>query len=504
MSKEDVTMVPKLITGIDGFDFISDGGIPLGRTTLLTGSAGSAKTVLASQFLAEGINKCGENGVFVTFEENPEDIRKNIRSFGWDVALWEKEKKWAFVDAAPRPGEEFVVAGQYDLGSLLARIEHAVVSIGAKRVSIDSLGAIFSQFNDKALVRSELFRISAGLKKMGVTVIMTAERTEEYGEISRFGVEEFVADNVIIMRNILEEEKRRRTIEVLKFRGTGHQKGEFPFTIIPGEGVVVIPLSSIELKQKASDLRISSGNDELDKMCGGGFFRDSIILVSGATGTGKTLTSTEFIYGGVKKGERCMLFAYEESREQLFRNAYGWGMDFEEMEKAGKLKVICEYPETAGLEDHLIKIKKEIDAFKPNRVSIDSLSAMERVSTIKGFREFVIGLTSFIKHQEVAGLFTSTTPSLMGGTSITEAHISTITDTIILLRYVELYGEMRRGLTVLKMRGSMHDKDIREFNIDSGGMHIGKPFRGITGIISGHPSHMTEEEWNRMDGLFKQ
>jgi circadian clock protein KaiC len=162
-------------------------------------------------------------------------------------------------------------------------------------------------------------------------------------------------------------------------------------------------------------------------------------------------------------------------------------MDFEEMEKAGKLKVICEYPETAGLEDHLIKIKKEIDAFKPNRVSIDSLSAMERVSTIKGFREFVIGLTSFIKHQEVAGLFTSTTPSLMGGTSITEAHISTITDTIILLRYVELYGEMRRGLTVLKMRGSMHDKDIREFNIDSGGMHIGKPFRGITGIISGHP-----------------
>ena len=504
MKKEDMTTVPKLATGIEGFDFITDGGIPLGRTTLLTGSAGSAKTVFASQFLAEGISKSGEKGVFVTFEENPEDIKKNIRSFGWDVALWEKEKKWAFVDAAPRPGEEFVVAGQYDLGSLLARIEHAVVLIGAKRVSIDSLGAIFSQFNDKALVRSELFRISAGLKKMGVTVIMTAERTEEYGEISRFGVEEFVADNVIIVRNILEEEKRRRTIEVLKFRGTGHQKGEFPFTIIPGEGVVVIPLSSIELKQKASDLRISSGNDELDKMCGGGFFRDSIILVSGATGTGKTLTSTEFIYGGVKKGERCMLFAYEESREQLFRNAYGWGMDFEEMEKAGKLKVICQYPETAGLEDHLIKIKKEIEAFKPNRVTIDSLSAMERVSTIKGFCEFVIGLTSFIKHQEVAGLFTSTTPSLMGGTSITEAHISTITDTIILLRYVELYGEMRRGLTVLKMRGSMYEKDIREFNIDSGGMHIGKPFRGITGIISGHPSHVTEEEWNRMDSLFKQ
>jgi circadian clock protein KaiC len=326
------------------------------------------------------------------------------------------------------------------------------------------------------------------LKRIGVTAVLTAERIEEYGSIARYGVEEFVADNVIILRNILEGEKRRRTIEILKFRGTMHQKGEYPFTIIPEQGLVVIPLSAMELKQKSSDLRITSGREELDRMCGGGFFRDSVILVSGATGTGKTLMATEFLNAGALNDERCLFLGFEESREQLFRNARGWGIDFAAMAQRGLLKVVCDYPEIMGLEDHLLRIKTHLDEFQPNRVVVDSLSALERVSTMKGFREFIVGLTSFIKHQEIAGFFTSTTPTLLGGTSITEAHISTITDSIILLRYVELFGEMRRGLTVLKMRGSAHDKRIREFIIDSDGLHIGQPFRDVSGILSGHPS----------------
>lgn len=497
-----IDTIQKLATGIPGFDLIAEKGLPKVRTTLVTGTAGSAKTVFAVQFLAEGI-KNDEPGVFVTFEESPQDIRSNMLSLNWDVAKWEKEQKWCFVDASPQLEETFE-AGSYDLGALMARIENAVHKVRARRVSLDSLEAIFTQFADAGMVRRELFRISMVLKKLDVTSVLTAERNEEYGNISRYGVEEFVADNVVILRNVLEEEKRRRTVEILKFRGTPHQKGEYPFTVIPNEGIIVIPLSAIELKQGSTDIRITSGNGELDKMCGGGFFRDSIILVTGATGCGKTLMTTEFIAGGATHSERCLLFTFEESRDQLFRNAVGWGVDFEELERQGTLKVVCVYPESMGLEDHLIKMKAVIDEFKPNRLVVDSLSALERVSTLKGYREFVIALTSFIKHHEVGGLFTATTPTLLGGSSVTEAHISTITDSIVLLRYVEILGEMRRGLTVLKMRGSMHEKDIREFTIDGTGMHIGKPFRNVTGILSGFPRQVPEEELSRLTGLFTE
>jgi circadian clock protein KaiC len=506
MSQEtdlDIDYIEKLETGIPGFDFLAEGGLPKGRATLISGTAGSAKTVFACQFLVEGI-KLGENGVFVTFEEPPKAIRRNMSGFGWKIREWEGNRQWAFVDASPQPGEIPMVAGEYDLGALIARIEYAIRKYSAQRVSLDSLGAIFSHLADSAQVRNDLFRLASALRELGVTAIMTAERTQEYGDISRYGVEEFVADNVVILRNVLNDEKRRRTIEILKYRGTDHQKGEYPFTIIPRKGMVVVPLSAIELEQHSSNIRITSGSEELDRMCGGGFFRDSIILVSGATGTGKTLMVTEFMAGGVQNNERCLVFAFEESREQLFRNATGWGVDFQQMEKEGKLKVVCRYPETTGLENHLINMKETIKEFKPNRVAVDSLSALERVSNLKGFREFIIGLTSFIKQQEIGGLFTSTTPTLLGGSSITEAHISTITDSIILLRYVEMYGEMRRGITVLKMRGSMHDKDIREFTIDHQGMHIGHPFRNVTGILAGTPMYTTQTEVERLSNLFDE
>ncbi len=484
----ELSSVEKIPTGIPGFDAISNGGLPKYRTTLIAGSAGSAKTLFATQFLVEGIRQFNEASVFVTFEESADDIRLNMRSFGWDIRQWEEEGKWAFVDASPQPEDQHsAIVGRYDLEGLLARILNSINRVNAARVSLDSLGAIFSRFQDTSIIRSELFRIASALKRRKVTTLMTAERTSEYGEIGRYGVEEFVTDNVVILRNVLEEEKRRRTVEILKFRGCYHQKGEYPLTILPGQGVTIIPLSSMELGQSSSNVRIPSGVTTIDEMCGGGFFRDSIILVSGATGTGKTLIVTHFIAGGAERGERTLVFAFEESREQLFRNASGWGIDFAAMEKSGTLRVVCTYPETMGVEDHLVRMRNEIDTFKPNRIAIDSLSALERVATPRSFREFVIALTSFIKYKEVAGLFTSTTPTLLGGTSVTEAHISTITDSIILLRYVEMDGEMRRGITILKMRGSMHDKNIREFTIDARGMHVGKPFRRISGIIAGHP-----------------
>src|SRR6266567_6690758 len=495
--------VQKLPTGIASFDVIAKGGLPKNRTTLLSGTAGSGKTVFAVQFLAAGIQNADEHGVFVTFEESAADIRENMRSFGWDLERWEREGRLAFVDASPDPHVETIESGSFDLGALLARVDNAVRKVGAKRVSVDSLGAVFSQFSDQSIVRRELFRIASALKSMGVTALLTAERTNDHGPIARFGVEEFIADNVIILRNALEDETRRRTIEILKFRGCDHQKGEYPFTIVPQGGVIVIPLSAMQLSMKSSNVRISSGNRDLDEMCGGGFFRDSVTLVSGATGTGKTLTVTQFLQGGATNGEKCLLLAFEESRDQLVRNATGWGFDFEKMERDGMLRVVCDYPDLSGLEDWLVTIQGIITEFGPQRMALDSLSALENVGTLKAFREFVIGLTSFIKHREITGMFTATTGTLMGGDSITESNISTLTDSIILLRYVEMFGEMKRGLTVLKMRGSAHDKAIREFTIGKGGMQMGRQFRNVTGIIGGAPMHVApgdvERIWSQYD-----
>lgn len=492
----------KLPTGIVGFDQIANGGIPMGRSTLLSGTAGSGKTVMALQFLLAGVRDYHENGVFVTFEEAPADLMQNVRSFGWDLEGLLATRKIAVVDATPEPGEETITAGPYDLSALLARIESAIRSVGAKRVILDAIGALFPQLTDANVVRRELHRIAAGLRRLGVTTLVTMERTAEDGDVGRWGVEEFVADNVILLRNRLEQEKRRRTVEILKFRGATHHKGEYPFTIDSEDGVTIIPLSAIELVQKSSAIRVSSGVSELDKMCGGGMYRDSIILVSGATGTGKTLMVAQYVKAAIEAGEKALLFGAEESREQLTRNAASWGVDFERAERDGLLRIVCRYPEVMGLEDHLLQMKRDILAFQPKRVAIDSMSAFERVSSPKSFREFVIALTSTIKHLEITGLFTNTTSMISGGESVTETHISTITDTIVLLRYVELHGEMRRGLTVLKMRGTSHDKGIREYMIDGQGMHVQAPFRGVHGILTGTPTYTFVEERARLGELF--
>lgn len=494
--------IEKLQTGIAGLDQISNGGLPQGRTTLVAGTAGSGKTVLALQFLLAGVRYFDQAGVFVTFEENPDDLMQNVRSFGWDLEGLVNQKKIAVVDATPEPGEEMLQTGSFDLSALLARIEHAAHEVGAKRVILDAVGALFPQFTDSNTVRRELHRIAAALRRLGVTTIITMERLDEEGGVGRFGVEEFVADNVLILRNRLEQEKRRRTIEILKFRGALHQKGEYPFTVDADDGVTIIPLSAIELKQRSSDLRVPSGVPELDRMCSGGMYRDSIILVSGATGTGKTLTVTHYVKAAIEAGERALLFGAEESREQLTRNAGSWGVDFEKAEADGLLRIVCRYPEIMGLEDHLLNMRRDIDEFKPSRVAVDSMSAYERAGSKKSFREFVIGLTSHIKHLEVTGLFTNTTPMLMGGETITETHISTITDTIILLRYVELHGEMRRGIAILKMRGTQHEKDIREYVIDNQGMHIKAPFRGVHGILTGTPTYMFSRERENLSDMF--
>ncbi len=493
--------VRKVRTLIEGFDEISHGGMPIGRTTLASGTSGTGKTLLAVQFLYNGIHDFGDPGIFVTFEESPQDIITNAYSFGWDLQNLIDEGKLFILDASPDPeGQE--VVGNFDLSALIERIQYAIRKYKAKRVSIDSVTAIFQQYEGASVVRREIFRLVARLKQIGVTSVMTTERVEEYGPVARYGVEEFVSDNVIILRNALDGERRRRTIEILKLRGTTHMKGEYPFTIT-NDGINIFPLGAMRLTQKSSNVRISSGVKTLDEMCGGGFFKDSIILATGATGTGKTLLVSNFLKEGCKQGERAILFAYEESRAQLSRNANSWGVNFEQMEQKGLLKVICSYPESAGLEDHLQIIKSEIEEFKPARIAIDSLSALARGVTNNAFRQFVIGVTGYAKQEEITGFFTNTTDQFMGSNSITESHISTITDTILMLQYVEIRGEMSRAINVFKMRGSWHDKGIREYHISPEGPMIRDSFRNYERIISGSPTRISVDEKSELSRIVR-
>jgi circadian clock protein KaiC len=470
-----VTMsaVTKLPTGVPGLDSVTKGGFPSGRAVVVAGTAGSAKTVLAVQFLRGGI-ETSQPGVFVTCEESPASIRANARGFGWDVAAWEAAGSWAFVDATRSTNGTTMQAGAYDLAALLSRIDAAVTKLGASRVVVDSLDGLFAQFGDDQSFRNELQSVIGRLDELGVTTLLTTERDSDYGPISRRGVEEFVTDNLILLRNVLTTEKRRRTIEVVKFRGTSHGSGEFGFSI-NGSGINVIPHLDITDERRLTDERTTLGNADLDAMCDGGLFRDSIVLVSGAAGTGKTLVMTAFAAAGALMGERCLVFAFEERREQLFRNARGWGIDFEAMERDGLLRVVSVYPEVATLEDHLVDMARHVDEFRPTRMAVDSLSALERVGSADGFRKFIVSLSAFVKHRLLTTMLTSTTPTFLGGSSHTESHLSTVTDMIILLRHSDIGGTFKRGLVVLKMRGSRHDKEVRQFMVDSLGMHVGRP-----------------------------
>lgn len=496
-NQDSSTAVQKLPTHIPGLDLVLQGGIPTERVTLLVGSAGSGKTILGAQFLWAGLLR-GEPAVFVTFEEKATKITSNVRSFGWDLQSMVDSGKLAFVELSVGAGE--AMAGEFDLTILVDRIRHAATKIGARRVFIDSISAFFDQLGEGAPVRRMLLELSNQLYETRVTTLLSAERYEEYGSLSAYRAETFVSDCVIILRHLLEVEKVRRTLQVLKCRGSGHKQGEYPFTISPS-GIVLMPAVGMKLTSKSSMQRITSGNSDLDAMSGGGFFRDSITLVSGPTGTGKTLLSTQYVNAACASGERAILFAFEESREQLFRNGAGWGFDLAKWEAQGKLKLVCEYPETAGPEDHLLRIKQEIADFQPMRIALDSLSALERVISIRSFREFVISLTSHIKQLQIAGFFTNTTATLLGGESITETHISTLTDSIILLRYVESGGRMRRGLTVIKMRGADHAKEIFEYQVTGNGLELGEPFSGIESIMTGSPRQVTLAERDALSGV---
>ncbi|WP_394297274.1 ATPase domain-containing protein [Streptomyces rimosus] len=396
-------------------------------------------------------------------------------------------RSWTRPPTSPRRGP---TVGTYDFGALVARISHAVHGTGATRVSLDSLGAIFTRFPDKAVVRHELFRIATTLEDLGVTCVLTAERTDEYGSISRYDVEEFVLNNVIVLRNGLYRE-RRRTVEIVKLRGAPHRTGEWLFTIDPQDGIVVIPLAFLPLdKGSVRQDRVSSGVPALDDMCGGGFFRDAVILLSGPTGVGKTLTALSFMVAGVDAGERCLLYTFDETEEQLRRSIAGWGMDLDQVDATGLLTLVSEYPEASSLEDHFIRIRRSVEEFRPQRLVIDTLSALERIATPRALLDFVIALGAVLRPRGVTTLLTALPGQSYagpGGPSIA-GQIASLTDVAILLRYVESPGHVGRAITVLQTRGSAYDHRVRAVTIDHTGLHVGAFLKGVSNILAGYGS----------------
>ncbi len=496
-------LLPRLPTGIPGFDHVSQGGLPEGSVTLVAGTAGSGKTVLALQFLAEGVRQFGQPGVFVTFGEPARKLRWFIGEFGWEVPAWELDGRWTFIDGSPVPEEKStVVGGHFDLNVLLDGITDAVERTGATRVAIDSLNVLFARFDDSDAVRDGLVRITARLERLGVTALMTIARDEGSGHVTPIGVEELVADNLVMLRNVLEQETRRRTIEVLKFRGTRHRQGEFPFAITREQGMAVIPLT-VELDQPSASARITSGSPAFDEMCGGGLFQDAVTLVSGSTGTGKTSLAVQFALAGAQQGEPAIVVGFEESREQMTRAVAGWGYDVDALEAEGQLRFLIDYPESRTLEEHLVRIQAAVAELGATRLVLDSLTSLRRIGPERSFREFALGLTAFLKQHEIAGLLTVGQAGLTGPElTATQEHVSSLTDTIVMLRYVEVYGELKRGIAVLKARGSDHDKTIREYDIRPDGIHIGAPLRATTGIMSGRPSQLNAAESARLTDMF--
>jgi len=386
---------------------------------------------------------------------------------------------------------------------LLHRIANAVQRTGAKRVAIDSMGVLLSRFGDLDAVRDVIIRTTAALDRLGVTTVITLSRDDDRVSAG-VGIEEFVADNVIVLRNTSVEESRRRTVEVLKLRGTRHRQGRFPLAISREHGMVVIPLS-VRLDQPAMSHRIPSGIDAFDEMTGGGLFQSSVTLVSGSTGTGKTTFALQFALAGATAGEPVVVVGFEESREQLLRGIAGWGHDIPALERSGMLRFVIDYPEVRTFEEHLVRIQAAADDIGARRVVLDSLTSLRRSGPGRSFDEFAIGLTAYLKDREIAGMLTTGQASLVGSeVRATQEHVSALSDAIVLLRYVEVYGEIRRVVAVLKQRGSSHDKAIREYVIGSDGLHVGAPLRTTTGIMSGRTTQLDAVESARVLGMFPE
>ena len=475
------TLLPKCPTGIQGLDEITGGGLPRGRPTLVCGGAGCGKTLLAAEFLVRGAAQFHEPGVLMAFEETEKELKANVASLGFDLAGLVQRKK-IVVDCVHIERSEARESGEYDLEGLFVRLGHAIDSIGAKRVVLDTLEVLFASMPNEAILRSELRRLFRWLKDRGVTAVITAERGRE--NLTRHGLEEYVSDCVIVLDHRVNDQIATRHLRVVKYRGALHGTNEFPF-LIGEDGISVLPITSLALNHKVSAERIATGIPRLDAMLGGkGFFRGSSILITGTSGTGKTIIAANFAQGACRRGERVLFFSFEESPNQIIRNMHSIGLRLEPLVKKDLLRFHSARPSLYGLEMHLATMFRAIAEFKPHVVVIDPITSLMDSGTDSECKGMVTRLVDYLKAGQVTSLFTSLT---QGGHALaqSESAMSSLMDAWILLQDFEGNGERNRVLYVLKARGMKHSNQIREFLISDRGIDVVDAYIGPSGVLTG-------------------
>lgn len=481
--------IGKCPTGIAGLDQVLEGGVPLGRTTLMVGGAGCGKTVFGMEFLAHGIRDLGESGVLMTFEERKPDLVANFAGMGLDVAAWERHGTLV-IDHVEVDPSQIEVTGEYDLEGLFIRLGAAIDSVGARRVVLDTLEALFAGLRNDAFIRAELRRLFNWLAERGVTALVTAERG--VAGLTRHGLEEYVADCVLVLDNAVEDGASVRRLRILKYRGSGHGANVYPFLIDAG-GVSLFPVTAAKLEYEVSSERVASGVAALDALLGGGPFRGSSILVSGTAGSGKSSLAAVYVDAACRRGERVLYLAFEESPSQIVRNMRSIGIDLARWLREGLLEIVCTRPTSFGLEPHIAAVDRDVRRVDPNLVVVDPISSFLEAGSRRDAESMLSRLVDMLRQRGCTTLFTSLTPG--GGVlEATTTSVSSVMDTWLLLRDIEGNGERNRVLHVLKSRGSSHSNQVREFRLTDAGIVLLDVYIGRAGVLLGTARDVQESQ----------
>jgi len=492
----ETDLLQKAPTGIKGLDEITGGGLPQGRPTLVCGGTGCGKTLLSMEFLVRGATDYNEPGVFMSFEEKSDELTKNFASLGFDLNDLATSKK-LLLDYVHIEKSEIEETGEYDLEGLFIRLGYAIDSIGAKRVVLDTIEALFSGLSNETILRAELRRLFRFLKDKGVTSIVTGEQGER--TLTRYGLEEYVADCVIFLNHNVSQQIATRRMRIIKYRGSAHGTNEYPF-LIDEQGFSVMPISSLGLDHPAATERVPTGIPRLDTMLAGkGYYKGSSILVSGTAGTGKSSMAAHFLDAACKRGEKCIYFAFEESQNQIIRNMRSIGIDLEPWVKKGLLKFQNSRSTLYGLEMHLVTMHKVIDQFEPSIVVIDPISNLVAAATEMEVKSMLSRLIDYLKMKQITAFCTDLTATT-GSAVQTEVGISSLMDTWFLLQNIEAGGERNRGLYILKSRGMQHSNQIREFMLTDTGVHLRDAYIGTGGVLTGS-ARITQEVRDKFESL---